>query len=88
MRSPSPQGGEFSNLSWPLSARRVGPLDIVGVPLVDALLEIAQREHIPMGIEYIDVQALAATVSVHAKETTLARALVASSASFLGLCLV
>lgn len=56
----------------PLSARRVGPLDIVGVPLVDALLEIAQREHIPMGIEYIDVQALAATVSVHAKETTLA----------------
>ena len=25
-----------------------------------------------MGIEYIDVQALAATVSVHAKETTLA----------------
>ena len=56
----------------PLSARRVGPLDIVGVPLVDALLEIAQRERIPMGIEYIDVQALTATVSVHAKETTLA----------------
>ena len=75
MRSASPQGGEFPKVSLqgdPLLVRRVGPLDIVGVPLVDALLEIAQREHIPMGIEYIDEQALTATVSVHAKETTLA----------------
>src|SRR5271170_672312 len=68
----SPQGREFPGVALqtaPLSARAVGPQDIVGVPLVDALLEFAQREHIPMGIEYIDEQALAASVSVHAKET-------------------
>jgi hypothetical protein len=75
MRSPSPHGGEFPNVSLqrgPLSARPVGPQDIAAVPLVDALLEIAQREHIPMGIEYIDEQALTANVSVHTKDTTVA----------------
>lgn len=56
----------------PLSEKIVPAQDISGLPLVDALLLFAQREHIPMGIEYIDEQALTATVSVHAKETTLA----------------
>lgn len=59
----------------PLSARAIEPQDIVGVPLVDALLEIGQREHIPIGIEYVDEKSLSATISVHSKETTVAGAL-------------
>jgi hypothetical protein len=56
----------------PLSGKIVPAQDISGLPLIDALLLFAQREHIPMSIEYIDEQALTENVSVHTKDTTVA----------------
>jgi len=68
-------GGELSDVGLqmgPLSEKIVPAQDISGLPLVDALLLFAQREHIPMGIEFVDEKALTTNVSVHTKDTTVA----------------
>lgn len=59
----------------PLSAKLIGPENIAGAPMVDALLDLAQREHVPMGIEYLGHRALTAPISVRIPAGPLGRAL-------------
>jgi hypothetical protein len=59
----------------PLSAKLIGPETIAGAPLVDALLDLGQREHVPMGIEYLGHRALTSPISVRIPAGPLGRAL-------------
>lgn len=45
------------------------------VPIVDALLQLGREQHVPMGIEYVDLAAVEEPISVSLQHVTLARVL-------------
>ena len=69
-RHAAGSGAPWSTLETKLN-KIVTDFDSVGRPLVVVLLELAYQSHLPMGIEYVNVQAAAQPISIHANAETL-----------------
>ena len=58
-----------------IEGRRVNSFRVERVSVIDALLQLGRQEQIPMGIEYIDLQALEEPISVTTGPSTVAEVL-------------
>ncbi|HEY6273051.1 MAG TPA: hypothetical protein VIX19_13810 [Terriglobales bacterium] len=57
------------------AARLVPSFDVNGGGLVEALLRLGEQERVPMGIEYVDADALEKPVKISLRQVTVAQAL-------------
>lgn len=58
-----------------LLARRVSSFRVEKTSKLDALLNLGRQEHIPLGIEYVDFQALEKPISINIGPSTIAETL-------------
>lgn len=63
------------NASGGVLAKPVSSFNVESLPMIDAVLQLGQQEKVPLGIEYVTLEALQKPVTINLHPTTVGKAL-------------
>ena len=63
--------GQAPSPASQLRSHPVASFDVRGLNLIDALLQLGQEQHVPIGIEYIDAAAFRSRITLHIRNSTI-----------------